>query len=1375
MCSSNQWLIDLSKDESLWAKDLELLPSMIHFEYSQLKNLAVEGQVYGVLLQCKDTYETILKIPVIMALVIIDSDSKYKDGSEYNDIMKTFLQAPMSMGNWENLARVIIKKNKKLNLPETLINILEKTRTLYNTEITAKVSDVVAWRNETIGHGALKFEDDVNYQEEVRSLLNLLKNYFDGEGKQSIKGLYNSIYFQCGNNKLVADCYGKSDSYDLVLHIADNSYTVSNYVNEIDLKWYLFESFYCRKNLVKYCSYIDGKNSTVQNKYFSDLYEKHVLRGNRNSSIAGNFISRTEDRILEYLNMPMDYVKPVKLLELLQEQMDNLEKGVITLFMERGTGKSAFANQMSGLYHSEPLLKNSLSRCYHLSNAALRGNSDFVNSINNGFRHSYNPANDLWGSTEELPSLTLETENPAEDMAEFLNFYHDKYQKDYTILVIDGIDETTEQTDCILNYIPSKEQLDDGVFVVLTTRFNDEATVQGKSKKYIEQAIRISDAQISIRRHDPIIIELLNNYIEKHYSTNKINQNFDKNELIQKSDYRILYLRAYLGINDRVPLDNTDETKFIKSYMEYLLPFYGINQKQALKEVAVTIALFPDISISKYQEYLNCQEITYEFVGLFNDLSPLLTVLHKDGEAVYEFADTAYADFIIEEYPDIVKDVVHFFYQSMYKNLEKYFRYGGYFLRELSKEFLKSLNVEEISDEQKLNNDIIFFSTSLIELWSKTKKHKIILDLFFDKIYILCLYLGMNGDPWSNYGYAKLIRMELRDCIEQAISSGLQKECGKACKGWIKNINRFINNAIKENSFIGLDIFYCDKTVEKLYKSLLKNYLNTSDIEDWFWVFGSVISHNNEALIDVFKLIKELNKEDSFVEYILNSQSDLKMSSHSIIRGIEIEKLLKVNLSPKNEEKLLNHLLKFYTQSFGFMAGKNFNDLAKDCLDTIKAKGYRVYNEKLEGLLEHGTSYQEKLHRKIEKAIEMLLDFERPLEHQPDKTNEVFDAYHTYSMYDLCKYEKETIDVREDDLKALNQAFFSRMCYERDNGNLGDFLENQIQTDDHIESILKCRFGVGVEWYEELLKWIESIKIVANKDRKHVYKLLTRMMYLAIRYLEDNRRADEALLLLEEMVYETDTKGFFSSYFAGLITNAVEPNLIYDLPDMVYCTDNCLYLLVRLFENDDIGRADTLLKTMEKSIRVIDEDQVTNYETQAMCEIQKIRFLSVRNMFGIHNEFDLYLEECIENHKKRIDAFVSSISRNSSFREFSYDLEMLLEFDWQARKYKEGKELCDYYLNLLSSLSSDGDMVVKDILDSEVKKLQGCKEFFAWLEGKEALQQNNDDYRLKASSYNVLCRRTLYKSVSRFKMRKKNTDADRRKFEDLTKIKLEYY
>ncbi len=123
MENRNQWLKELGCNEQLWAKQLGTIPSMIKLSYVQLRNLAKDGQVYGVMLQCKDLYETLYKIPIIMTLIIIDSDAKYKEESAYTDILKASLSSPMSMGHWHTLAGVIIKKDKELHLPRRLVNI----------------------------------------------------------------------------------------------------------------------------------------------------------------------------------------------------------------------------------------------------------------------------------------------------------------------------------------------------------------------------------------------------------------------------------------------------------------------------------------------------------------------------------------------------------------------------------------------------------------------------------------------------------------------------------------------------------------------------------------------------------------------------------------------------------------------------------------------------------------------------------------------------------------------------------------------------------------------------------------------------------------------------------------------------------------------------------------------------------------------------------------------------------------------------------------------------------------------------------------------------------------------------------------------------
>ena len=785
MENRNQWLKELSCNEQLWAKELEDVPSMINLSYVQLNNLAKEGQVYGVMLQCKDLYETLYKIPIIMSLVIIDSDAKYKEGSAYTDILKASLGSPMSMGQWDTLAAVIIKKNKELHLPNGLINILKRTRKLYATEVTPEVPDVINWRNDAIGHGALKFEDDESYKQEVTSLITMLKEYFDGIGTYSVKGLYATAYFESQGERLVGNnVIMPHDESGLNLVVDSVKYEAENYVNTHNLKCYLFDSYYCRKNLIKYRSYIDGKSELLKNKYFADLYEKHVLKSGKDFNLQAEFISRGEDMILEYLNMPMAYIKPVHLIEQLIETMDEIEHGVIAVFMERGTGKSAFSNQMSGLYHKIPLIKNSFSRCYHVQNASLRGVGDFINSVNFSFRHSFDSAQDLWGSADEMPQLTNDSETPAEDLAVFLNYYHEKYRKEYTILIIDGIDEVTEQTQRLLDYLPVSNQLEDGVFVILLSRFKNEETVLGNSKKYIEFATSISQKQIQDNRKDEENVRMLKACVNQQIKAGKYRENVDCDELIKRADYRFLFLKAYLEINAETILENKTEHHFIGSYFNYILSFYSPSQKHRIKEIAVTIALFPSISIRKYQEYMNC-DITYGFIGLLNDLLPLMTVLHINGEDIYAFADAAYAEYVLNEYSDIADEIIDAFYESMRNNLDSYLKNGS---------LIRMIDYLKTEAEDLINNSIVFFSEGLIGIWNRSIDNKTIRDGFFSKIYglILCGHLYM--DSWAKTGYGYYIRKELTNCIGAALYYSLQNRNDKVANSWSNKIcQEFMN------------------------------------------------------------------------------------------------------------------------------------------------------------------------------------------------------------------------------------------------------------------------------------------------------------------------------------------------------------------------------------------------------------------------------------------------------------------------------------------------------------------------------------------------------------------------------------------------------
>ena len=452
------WLKNLAK-EDVWANSLETVPSTIVFVYTQLKELADDGQVYGVILILKDIYELLLKTPLVMSLILINSKEDCKGTPEYIDTVKAVLALPMSMGLWEVLAQTI-QRSKTFNLPMELLEIIKRTRYLYVQDITDDYPDIVCWRNGTIGHGALKFEDDPTYQEEIRVLISRLKEYFEGKKKYSITGLYEKIFFTSYNTKLTGTNYiFSSEPKDVLLHIDNQVYSVDQFINNSDYRFFVFNSYSGRKGVTHLRSSFDGKDKSSFNQFFNILYRRYVSADSNNFDLVSKYIKREEDMLLECLNTPLDYIKPNNLVDKIEELLEGQRNGIISIHMERGTGKSSFSNHMNGLYHNKPIINNSFSRCYHITNAGLRGVHDFINTINYSFRHSYNPKLDLVGSLDEMLSLTFNTNTPAEDMARFLNYYHNIYRKDYTILVIDGIDEITEQTKDILDFIPRKSQL----------------------------------------------------------------------------------------------------------------------------------------------------------------------------------------------------------------------------------------------------------------------------------------------------------------------------------------------------------------------------------------------------------------------------------------------------------------------------------------------------------------------------------------------------------------------------------------------------------------------------------------------------------------------------------------------------------------------------------------------------------------------------------------------------------------------------------------------------------------------------------------------------------------------------------------------------
>ena len=819
----NEWLKKLGLDESIWAFDnSDVFPSVFNAEYRYLRELAMQGQIYGVMLQAKDIYETLIKLPVIMALIILENEAD-PDSSVYLEVMGKALAEPLSMGSWDNLAASIIKKTRKneTSLPVSLITILEKTRKLLAAKISDQHVNAVNWRNETIGHGALRFQDNPAFQNELIQILQNFKNYFSGNQKYSVNRLYENLYLVSGERKLNGFELETDDSSEsLFLYAEGRQYTDTHYIIQNELKCFFFESYYERRKICKYSTYYGGGEISVKDQYFQDL-----LLAETNVPLTGKLIRRDEDRLLECIYETKDYIEPEALIETLQQRMDALDRGIITVHMERGTGKSAFASRMNGLYYDEPLIEDVFCRSYHISHAGIRGVSDFVNTLNISFQRSYNPAEDLSGSSERLAVLPHTTDQPETDMAEFLNCYHEIYDCDKTILIIDGIDELSRESEKILDYIPSSKLLNPGVFIILLSRFEDEKTLIGQSSRYVQAADRKSDSVIELRRQEPENILLLKKYIDQY-----IPECDYADELIAKADYRFLYLKPYVLLDRSISLETENETMFVESYLEYLLSLYADSQKAKLKEMAVTVALFPEISLKEYQEYLNCPELTYSFIGILNDLMPLMTKKRTDGEDRYEYADTQYREFILDRYSDEMPGIIHVFGQ----NLEDYLNRKVKPTPEdklLEAIFGRKVN---IADEETL------FYARYIPVVNRIldQKH----EFYMNPEPVIGFIKYLASQRYDSSGYHELLSHDLFDYINHVLLKGIESR--------IKNtdqqtylfgpLNRHINDMLDGNTNnrrITLMLALSDRdSFRNVYETVLDHISSIEHSEDLYWI-----------------------------------------------------------------------------------------------------------------------------------------------------------------------------------------------------------------------------------------------------------------------------------------------------------------------------------------------------------------------------------------------------------------------------------------------------------------------------------------------------------------------------------------------------------
>lgn len=846
-----KWYEYLCNDNSLWSDELlnSDIPVISH-EYKRINDLLCQGQYFGVLLQIKDFFEILLKFPV---LIIINEKFNSKNYSNKEmDFILSALEKPLSLGHWHELA-TLIDKNKFTSCAQ-FNKMLNNVIKLYNK------NDIIKWRNDEIGHGALSLDDDKDFQEDIKSKLLLIKIFLD-KNAEVLKAI--SV-----NNDNLTISYGNDFQTSLPFF---------NIINE---KIYFFDSYLSRKQKTHQLNYCFGKKIITKVNDFDNFITMNEIN-NRDSKLSSSAVDDVrlaeEENKLDKLEESNDFIQPTYLINWLRESIEKFSKGKILLQMQRGTGKSLFCKALDQLALNKINLGDDiLIRAYYINDIYRNSLSDFASEIGYFILNKKIVSNNLVDVFKgNLPDLT--NESSKEDFAYMLNWYKQKYDAEKLLLIIDGIDEIPQKDGkSIFDILPEEEELDDGIYILVTARTDEEITNFTK-----EQLCRLDfeDKKI-IQKDSQENIGTLKSYIGKYKLANS---DIQIKDLIQKADYRILYLNMLKEIllTCKVNLDDIPSNEqIIDFYLQEVKKKYGEKYFQTIFDILIILASQLEELTIKEIAYLNSDSsISLKLIANLFDLRGFIKKTRSENGNKFSLNHILLTHYLNKEFESEIINYLKNIYQDInsFSSEDEADIYKMAYLEQYEKQYGITLSSD-------LNSDKVLSFILDIKQCEEHKKIKIailLIDLLLKKssinIFIASLS-QLDSKLLETAIYVKIKDAEFTDFI-------------------IQNIDSIVEN-YQESEY---DVF----------KSLYMNFYKYKDKETAFKLVNS--------------LIKEHEKFEDILNYIAMCKGDGK--------PIEARNIVDKYLENNNFENSQR-------AAFYYIVGRSYKD------DFKRFEGSKYYFEK---------------------------------------------------------------------------------------------------------------------------------------------------------------------------------------------------------------------------------------------------------------------------------------------------------------------------------------------------------------------------------------------------------------------------------------------
>lgn len=652
----NSWLENIAQDESLWIENISEWPSIVAYEYKNLRDLCSNGKAYGALMCLKDNFETILKFETLLAFAWAEKNT---DESFKKETISKITTRDLSMGSWRKLAELIYSDLSDINMNLPADIPLEALSERYVD------LGIVNWRNTKVGHGALELEDDEDFREDLREtiidlkdILELIKDdiknqklYSDGiclEGPELARGLDVTGEITCiltGSNIEFS-----VDPYILIRKHEKRGYGVYFFDNQKT------------KTLSIFQSYADGSRATEANFYFEQL--RRYL-GQTSIDLMANpddeFLDETESKELDALQMSHSFVRPDHLLNWLKNCVHKHDRGIFLLQMERGMGKSVFSDKLDRLYKDPLVIEEDIDvRTYHFSRSQSAASEDIRQRIEWQWANEYQ-GKSSWQREPRISDFEREGMTTAEALCAFLDAVEhytkrNRRHRKRIMMVLDGLDEIIQEQ--IWEVFPKSNMLPEGVYILLTSRNEQEEGIP-ELLKGLGERLSVNEHQVITRRQEENK-SFLRTYI-KNTGLRKITES-QACLLMEKSDYLVLYLGMLcklaeygIAIND-LP----DAGKVIEVYMSAVNECYGDKESIRIREilaVLATLGMLEPLTLAEIGGYTAEGSVTLGLIGMIRDLSPMLKTIRSENGNRYTIANPDLAAELRKQLPE-TEDVI---------------------------------------------------------------------------------------------------------------------------------------------------------------------------------------------------------------------------------------------------------------------------------------------------------------------------------------------------------------------------------------------------------------------------------------------------------------------------------------------------------------------------------------------------------------------------------------------------------------------------------------------------------------------------------------------------------------------------------------------